>query len=149
MPCVCVCVGLNRENTYYTAITVPASILVQVISNIPVAALSLSGFQQNSVDDDNLTGMYSWTTGSLWVLRICTGVVTPIIAGFSYYLVARYPLSQKISDQINDAIRRKEEKKAAAATAEGGDDDRARDQKNGTNIPTYLVAAADKYIGRK
>ena len=101
----------------------PASILTAVIIAIPVAALSLSGFQQNIVDDDNLDGVYSWTTATLWILRVCCGIVTPIIAGLSYYLISQYPLTQKISDQLNDAIRRKEEK------AEGDSD-----QKIGRNI---------------
>lgn len=105
--------GLNRQNTYYTAITVPTSILVAVIYSIPIAALNLSGFKQNAVDDDNLSDVYSWTTGSIWICRICCGIVTPIIAGLSYYLISKYPLTQKISDQINDAVRRKEEKAAA------------------------------------
>eukprot|EP01036_Dinobryon_divergens_P024033 gene24033-32444_t len=104
--------GLNRENTYYTAITVPTAILAAFLSAIPIAALSLSGFKQNTVDDDNLSDIYSWTPTTIWILRICCGVVTPIIAGLSYYLISRYPLSQKISDQINDAIRRKEDKAA-------------------------------------
>ena len=90
----------------------PTSIVVAVVCAVPVAALSLSGFTQNQVDDDNLNGVYSWTTASLWILRVCCGIVTPIIAGLSYNLVARYPLTQKISDQLNDAIRRKEEKAA-------------------------------------
>lgn len=113
-------VGLNRQNTYYTAITVPTSIVVAVICAIPVAALNLSGFKQNAVSDDNLSNVYSWSTGSLWVLRICCGIVTPVIAALSYYLVAKYPLSQKISDQINDAVRRKEEKAAGNSEQKDG-----------------------------
>ena len=65
------CAGLNRENTYCTAVTVPTNILVTVITAIPASALSLSGFEQNSVDDDNQNGMYSWTPATVWILRIC------------------------------------------------------------------------------
>lgn len=86
---------------------------------LPLSALNLTGFTQNIVDDDNLNGMYSWNTGSLWVLRISGTLLVAAIAMASYYLIQKYPLTQKVADQMNAAVQKREEGKREA-DSEGG-----------------------------
>lgn len=138
--------GLNRQNTYYTAITVPAAILVAVFTAIPLSALTLSGFEENNVSDDNIDGIYTWTNGSVWVLRVCCGIVTPLVAALSYYLVAKYPLSQRVSDQINEAVNRRAEKEASMKDNESADE--ISDDSNAIGgEPTEAELAAFKITG--
>lgn len=121
--------GLNRENTYYTAIAVPPSILVAVLTAVPLAALNLSGFTENNVDDDNISSEYSYSGNSIWVLRVFGTLITPFIAAVSYYLIDNYTITQKVSDQINAALlaRNKVEEKefAEKSVADGETHQRA------------------------
>mmetsp|Transcript_25061 Transcript_25061/g.34425 ORF Transcript_25061/g.34425 Transcript_25061/m.34425 type:complete len:723 (-) Transcript_25061:146-2314(-) len=111
--------GLNRENTYLTAITLPPSVLVAVLTVVPLSALNLTGFSQNLVDDDKISGLYTWNNSSLWVLRVSGTLLVAVIAMASYYLIQKYPLTQKVADQMNAAVQKREEGKKEG-DAEGG-----------------------------
>ena len=93
--------------------------MVAAITAVPLSVLNITGFSQNVVDDDNIDGMYSWNTASLWILRISGTLLVAAIAMASYYLIQKYPLTQKVADQMNAAVQKREEGKKEA-DSEGG-----------------------------
>ena len=93
---------------FLTAQGIPSSIIASFISTIPIVILTLSGFKSNDVDDDNLHDLYTWNSSSLWILRISSSFVAAFIAFCAFYVIRKYPLTQKVCDKINAVVKNRE-----------------------------------------
>ena len=99
---------MSRETLYLTALYTPSQIIVSFVSAIPTIILYFSGFDQNEdVDDDNVDGLFEWTEGSLWILRITGPLAMTLLASAAYFNLNKYHLTTQISDQMGESIRRR------------------------------------------
>jgi hypothetical protein len=99
--------GISRENMYQVAVLVPAQIVSQFISYIPLLIIYSSGFVESDdddADDDNIDEQYSWNTGTIWQIRIYCSFLIAAYALVAYWSIRRYPFTNKITEQINEFI---------------------------------------------
>eukprot|EP01035_Chromulina_nebulosa_P027131 gene27131-35639_t len=123
--------GLNRENTYVTAITLPSSVLISFFGSVPLCILTLTGFHQqfpangSAKEDDQITSLYTWNDGSLWILRCFGTLSVTVLAFYSYQIIKDHSITQSIADKINNLLRERELAHSAAVSCEdqgkGGD----------------------------
>ena len=102
-------VELNRETMYYSSLNIPANILVNLISAVPVICLSLSGLRiENDVDDDSIDQNYDWTNKSVWVLRVFGSIFISILALLSFQVLRNYALTAVVTDKLNTIVKDRE-----------------------------------------
>lgn len=100
--------GLNRENMYQSALTVPGQVVSNVIVAIPLAIFTASGFQQipdPPMNDDLMAHRYIWNTGSHVQLALYSSILFGAGAYLSYHWFNRFPLLQSVADKIENALR--------------------------------------------
>ena len=102
--------GLNRENMYQAALGVPASIVSQFLSAIPVCILTSTGLRAlpPSETDDLMSSKYSWNFGSHVQVSLYSTVLMAGGMAVAYYYFYRYPLLQQVSAKIEAAIAKRE-----------------------------------------
>lgn len=103
--------GLNRENMYQTAISLPSLLAENVITSIPSVILYATGFVSgtNTVNDDQIISKFLWDDKSLWILRGFTSFVLAGIALLSYCTIKDYPLTDEAANRINDIVKSRED----------------------------------------
>ena len=99
--------GLNRENLYQTALSVPAQIAAQIIAAIPLTIFTSTGFTQVAnpdPNDDLLSKRYSWDYSSHFQICVYSTFLFGLGALYSWHLFYRYPLVQPVADKIESAL---------------------------------------------
>lgn len=94
--------GLNRENLYQTALNVPAQIVAQIITAVPMSVFTASGFSLAGgppPTDDLIAHKYNWTFGSHVQVVVYSTVLFGCGALYSWYTFYRYPLVQPVADK--------------------------------------------------
>mmetsp|Transcript_32482 Transcript_32482/g.44524 ORF Transcript_32482/g.44524 Transcript_32482/m.44524 type:complete len:595 (-) Transcript_32482:20-1804(-) len=105
--------GLNRENAYVTAITLPSSVLVSFFGAIPLCMLTLTGFQQiqhssGPHTDDHISSLYKWNDSSLWTLRCFGTLAVTLLAAYSYLVIKNHSITQLVANKLNEIVREDE-----------------------------------------
>jgi Na+/melibiose symporter-like transporter len=104
------CLGLNRENMYLMALSLPTTILSTFIGGIPAMVIMFCGYSEDTdVDDDEVENKYDWTKTTLWFLRICGSFVFSLLACFAFLILKRYSLTSAVAQQMNAVNKRREE----------------------------------------
>ena len=114
-------IGFNRENTYVTAITLPSSVLISFVGSVPLCILTLTGFHQkfgSAKTDDQITSLYTWNDGSLWILRCFGTLSVTLLAFYSYQIIKDHSITQKTADVFNELLRDRDLSEKSAASCE-------------------------------
>ena len=85
---------------YLTVMDIPVLVLYQFIIAILVSMVNVSGFKQENSDDDHIDNIYTYTTATLWILRISQFVALCILFA-AYFYISGYPLIEKIMKKID------------------------------------------------
>jgi len=107
--------GLRRENMYQTSMALPASLCIQVVSNIPLAIINLSGFVSNTgvPTDDQIISRFKFNDATTWQLRVYASFLTAIIIFAANRMIKSYALNDKVATRLNDIVKKREEEAQA------------------------------------
>lgn len=134
--------GLNRENLYQTALNVPAQIVSAIVTAIPMAIFTSSGFRplpNPPLNDDLMSNKYAWNYASHVQICVYSTVLFGVGSLYSYYIFYRYPLVQSVADKIEVVLN----KRTVAQTKREKADARSRGSVFGST-PANLSTTSEK-----
>ncbi len=112
--------GLNRESMYQTAISVPASLLATVPTNIVMGILNSSGYKNKegpTSADPYIDEVYGWNDGTLVQITLYVLLFSCGIGFGAYYLMKDYGLTTVVSKRMEEINLAKDNRKKALAIA--------------------------------
>ena len=105
----------NRATMYQTALSVPAQLVVSVVTNLPVGILYSTGFHANPnvyIENPLIRDLYDWNYGSLVQCFVYLLFFSTVVVIGAYWVMSDYALTTKIVDQM-EVVNKKRDEKAA------------------------------------
>lgn len=138
--------GMNRENMFLTVLGLPSNILLSIICGIYISIIDASGFKQgegsDDTDDDYLAADTSYTTASLWLMRLGVSFVPLCIMSFAVWNMRNYSLTESVAGKLNTANKLEAERQEKESSGDENNDE----SRESESIGDQAVTVSQVYV---